>query len=129
MSTAIACTALLGMLLFGLGLNVSLLRQSRRILIGHPDDPSDPLYRAVRAHANTAEYVPMLAVIILWLGAHEPPPWVLGTIVTVTLARFALAAGLLGWPTMGRPNPARFLGALLTYVGGIVLAAAMLLTR
>jgi uncharacterized membrane protein YecN with MAPEG domain len=127
MTTAIVCTALLGLLLFGLGLHVSLLRQSRQVIIGHPDDPTDPMHRAVRAHANTAEYVPLFCVLFLWLGTHQPATWVVAVIVIATGARFLLVAGLLFWPTLARPNPARFLGALVTYLAGIALSAALVL--
>jgi uncharacterized protein len=127
MTIAIACTALLGLLLFGMGLYVSLLRQGRRVIIGHPDDPTDPMHRAVRAHANTAEYAPFLAILFLWHGANQPLTWVLATIVVATVSRFLLVAGLLWWPTMAKPNPARFLGALLTYLCGLALAGAMLM--
>ena len=68
MNIAIVCTALLGLLLFGLGLNVSLQRRQNRRSIGHDASPVDPLHRAVRAHANTAEYVPFFAV--LWAMAY-----------------------------------------------------------
>jgi uncharacterized membrane protein YecN with MAPEG domain len=125
MKTSIICTALLGLLLFGVGLYVSLLRRLRRVSTGHPNDPADPLHRAVRAHANTAEYAPFLAILFLWLGAHQPSDWVVAVIIVATAARFFLAIGLLWWPTMSRPNPARFLGALLTYACGIALAVAM----
>ena len=126
MKTAIVCTALLGLLLFGLGLYVSLLRQFRRVIIGHPADPTDPMHRAVRAHANTAEYAPLLAVLFLWLGAHQPADWIVAVIIVATASRFLLVAGLLWWPTLAKPNPARFLGALLTYLCGLALATAML---
>jgi uncharacterized membrane protein YecN with MAPEG domain len=127
MNIAIVCTGLLGLLLFGLGLYVSLMRQSTRVIIGCPDDPADPMHRAVRAHANTAEYAPLLAVLFLWLGAHQPAGWVLVTMGVATASRYLLVAGLLWWPTMAKPNPARFLGALLTYACGLALSVAMLL--
>ena len=125
MKTAIVCTALLGLLLFGLGLYVSVLRRVKRVIIGHSEEPTDPVYRAVRAHSNTAEYAPFLAVLFLWLGTHQPGDWVVITMIVATASRFALVAGLLWGPTMAKPNPARFLGALLTYICGLLLAAAL----
>ena len=68
MNIAIVCTALLGLLLFGLGLHVSLQRRQNRRSIGHDASPVDPLHRAVRAHANTAEYAPFFAVLFLFRG-------------------------------------------------------------
>lgn len=126
MQVAIVCTSLLGLLLFGLGLFVSIQRQRSRQIIGHHPDPEDPIHRAVRAHANTAEYAPFLAILFLWHGAHAAASWVLWTMAVATAARYLLAGSLLLGPTMARPNPARFAGALATYVCGLLLAAAML---
>lgn len=128
MNVAIVCTALLGLLLFGLGLHVSLQRRSTRRSIGHDASPVDPLHRAVRAHANTAEYAPFFAVLFLWYATRPAPTWIVATIVLATVARFALAGALLFGPSLNRPNPARFLGALFTYICGLVLAAGLLVT-
>jgi uncharacterized protein len=127
MNVAIVCTALLGLLLFGLGLNVSLQRRQNRRSIGHELSPADPLHRAVRAHANTAEYAPFFAVLFLWYATRPAPTWILATIVLATVARFALAGALLFGPSLNRPNPARLFGALFTYVCGLALAAGLLL--
>lgn len=126
MNLGIVCTALLGILLFGLGLYVSILRQRLGQGIGYGSSPVDPLHRAVRAHANTAEYTPYLAVLFLWYAVHQPPVWITATIVVVTASRFLLVAGLLWGTSLNKPNPARFLGALLTYICGLVLAAGLL---
>lgn len=128
MNVAIVCTALLGLLLFGLGFHVSLQRRSNRRSIGHDASPVDPLHRAVRAHANTAEYAPFFAVLFLWYATRPAPTWIVAVIVVATVARFALAGALLFGPSLNRPNPARFLGALLTYICGLVLAAGLLVT-
>ena len=128
MNIAIVCTALLGLLLFGLGLNVSMQRRQNRRSIGHDASPVDPLHRAVRSHANTAEYAPFFAVLFLWYATKPAPAWILATIVLATVARFALAGALLFGASLNRPNPARFLGALFTYICGLVLAAGLLVT-
>ncbi len=60
MKVAIICTALLGLLLFVLGLVVSSTRGSTGKAGAYPQDPADPLFKRIRAHANTAEYAPML---------------------------------------------------------------------
>jgi uncharacterized membrane protein YecN with MAPEG domain len=125
MTIAILCTALLGLLLFGLGLYVSILRGRFRRGVGHDDSPTDPIHRAVRAHANTAEYAPFFALMFLWFATRPAPAWITATIVIATLARFALVAGLLWGKSLNRPNPARFAGALLTYLSGLALAAGL----
>ncbi len=76
MTTAILSTALLGLLIFTLGIAVSLTRGSTKRVIGHDPSPTDRLHKLVRAHGNSAEYAPMLAVLILALGAMNPAAWV-----------------------------------------------------
>ncbi len=123
---ALVCSAILGLLLFGLGLTVSVLRGKFAIHIGYPDDPKHMMHRVVRAHGNTTEYAPFLAVLFLYLGARQPAAWVLWTIGLTTAARILIVIGLLGSGTLARPHPIRFIGALGTYLGGIALTAALL---
>jgi len=122
---AVICTALLGVLLFGLGLYVSILRFRLGQNIGHNANPVHPLHRAVRAHGNTAEYVPVLGLLFLWFAARPAPNWIEVTIAIATGARYLLVAGLLWGKSLEKPNPARFLGALLTYLCGLALAIGL----
>ena len=124
MNVAIVCTALLGLLVFGLGLAVSLTRGATKTNFGFTPDPTDRLYRRVRAHGNAAEYAPMLAILILLIGARNPAPWIVWTFVAATLFRYLHAAGMLVCPSLDQPHPLRFVGALGTYVTGLVLAVA-----
>src|SRR5690348_11836979 len=126
MKTALLCVALLGLLLFGLGLAISLVRQRTGAISGYKDDPADLLYKLVRAHGNTAEYAPMVALLILYVGARDPSAWKSWAMIGTTICRFMLVAGLLMWPSMDRANPLRFVGALGTYIGGAALSVALL---
>lgn len=121
---AMACVAVLGLMIFGLGFHVSMARRKFRIGMGCPDDPAHPLTKRVRAHANTCEYSPMLAVLILLLGSAQPSMLLLVLMVATTLSRVLLALGMLLSPTLAKPHPLRFAGALGTYLGGLALAAA-----
>jgi uncharacterized membrane protein YecN with MAPEG domain len=121
------CIGLLGLLVFALGLAVSLNRGSTRTNFGYTPDPTDRLYKLVRAHGNAAEYAPMLAVLMLFLSGRAPGPFVTGTCILATIARYLHAAGMILSPTLDRPYPLRFAGALLTYVTGLILAVAALL--
>lgn len=125
-STAVVCTAVLGLLLFVLGLVISGLRFRERTMSGHSAQPDHMLTKLVRAHGNTAEYAPFLAVLFLYLGAHGPSPWVVWSMAGATISRLLLVIGLLAWPTMSKPNPARFVGGLGTYVFGAALSVALL---
>lgn len=128
MIVAVACSALLGVLVFGLGLGVSLTRQRTGISAGCPDDPDDPLCRMVRAHGNTVEYAPMLAVLMLIVGSNDPPAWALWTMGLAVLCRYALVLGILVCRTMTAPHPLRFVGAAGTYATGLALCVAALAT-
>jgi uncharacterized protein len=126
MKVAVFCIGELGLLVFGLGLVVSLLRGSTGTNIGHKPDPTDRLYKMVRAHANAAEYGPMLAVLMLVLGARQPGAGMVVTFVIATFCRYLHAAGMILSPSLERPQPLRFIGALGTYITGLVLVAATL---
>jgi hypothetical protein len=128
MVVAVFCVALLGVLLFGLGMTVSLMRGKYKQLGGLNQDPAHPLHKLVRAHGNTAEYAPFLAVLILYLGSQNPGRWVLALMIAATLMRFLLVLGLLLSDTLVRAHPLRFIGALGTYIFGIGLCAAAILS-
>ena len=126
MTTALVCIGLLGLLLFGLGLAVSLFRGRTQTLIGHSIDPTDTLHKLVRAHANTAEYVGVLAVLIWLAGSRSPSTWGSICIIGATLSRYLLAAGIVFGATLDKPHPLRFLGALFTYVFGIAMSLSLI---
>jgi len=123
---AIWCVAALGILLFGMGWPISGLRRQENRYFGFDADPSNLLYKSIRAHANTAEYAPFLAVLILYLGAHNPATWVIWTMVAATACRYLFVVGVIAFPTMAKPNPVRFIGAGGTYVCGLMLSCALL---
>ena len=125
---AIVCTAALGVLLFGLGLAISMVRFLAKRFYGHEVDPADGLYKLVRAHGNTGEYAAFFAVLFLYLGAHDPPGWVVATMVAATLCRYLLVIGMVAFPTVAKPNPIRFLGASGTYFTGLALCGAVVMT-
>ena len=128
MIVAVICVALLALLVFVLGIVVSSNRGRTDRIAGFPEDSRDALYKSVRAHGNTIEYVPILAVLMLYLGSTSPDSWILWTMIAVTVARYLIVAGLLVPVDMNQPNPLRFVGALLTYLCGITLVVATLLT-
>ena len=118
MTIAVICTGLLGLLIFGLGFGVSMTRASTGTNFGYTPDPADRLYKMVRAHSNTAEYAPMLAVLMLLAGARNPATWVLWVMVIVTLSRYLLALGLIVSPTRTSPTRSALYGRWgLTWAG------------
>ena len=121
---AVVCTAILGALVFLLGFNVSRVRGviARQGGAQLPTDPASPLMIAQRAHGNAIEYVPMLAVLFLLVGAREDSLWAAALIVGATLSRVVHAGGTLSLPTLDMFAPVRFVAAMSTYAFGLALA-------
>jgi uncharacterized membrane protein YecN with MAPEG domain len=135
METAVFCLGLLGLLVVGLGLGVSLTRGSTKTNFAYTVDPTDRLYKMVRAHGNAVEYAPMLSILILYLGVlhpsiggHPPTRWVLWTAVAATVSRYLHALGMILSKSLDQTDPLRFVGALGTYIAGLILVAAVFLT-
>lgn len=124
MSDALAWTfaahALLGLLL---GLNVIRLRWKHRVGIG--DGGNREMVRAVRVHANFAEWTPLALLLLLAAELRSAPPdWVAGLGLALLLGRVGHAIGLsrgIG-PSVGRSG-----GMTLTMI--VILAAAGLALR
>ena len=127
MTAALVCTALLGLLVFGLGLGVSALRGSTSTNIGHKLDPGDPLHKMVRAHGNATEYSPMLAILMLAIAGRGATPWMVWTFAAATLSRYLHAAGMVLSSSLDRAQPLRFVGAVGTYLTGLALVVALLM--
>lgn len=128
MTIAVISVAVMAIMLFVLGYLVSTRRMGEETITGMSDDPTNPLRKAVRAHGNSAEWVPILAILMLYLGANEPALWVEIVIGIVALGRVAAAIGFLICETLAKPHPLKIFGALTTYVGGIIMAAMAVLT-
>lgn len=127
MTVMAVCIALLGLLVFLLGLAISVTRYRTRTGTGHPDDPSDILHKLVRAHGNTVEFAPMLALLIWVSGTSTSVAWLTWVMIGATASRYMIVAGMLAAPSLRHTHPLRSLGALGTYVFGTVLAADLLL--
>lgn len=125
-NVALTCAIVLGLQLFGLGLSISIMRFREGTSFGCEPDPANRLHKLVRAHANTAEYAPFLALLFLYLGARSPSTAAVSLIVAATVCRCLLVIGLVAWPTMAKPNPFRFVGALGTYLAGVALCVMLL---
>ncbi len=125
MTTAVVCTSLLALLVFALGMNVSRLRGTATDQF--PTDPTDTLFVAVRAHGNAAEYVPTLAVLILLVGSRDPAAWMIAVFVAATVARYLHAAGIFTASDLSKQTPLRVVGAMGTYLCGLLLVTAALI--
>lgn len=130
MKTALTCIGLLALLVFVLGIAISATRNKTKKSVGYLDDPTTTLHKLCRAHANAAEYIPILCILMFLIAAPgEPARWVLVTMIVATAARYLHAAGMIFPATLARPNLLRVVGAGATYVTGITLAVALLITQ
>lgn len=127
MLTAYLCILLLGLLIFIGGFAVSLARGKAERIAGVPDDPGHPLTKIARAHGNTAEYAPILAMIIFALAQTNPPTWSLYCMGLATLSRYLIFYGIVTCPTMASVYLPRAVGAMGTYIFGTALCIALAL--
>jgi uncharacterized membrane protein YecN with MAPEG domain len=129
MSTVtIVCMALMGILLFLLGANVTRHRAMRGGGNQAPTDPADPLLIAVRAHGNAAEYVPTMIVLLLVCSALSDSWWVDALAIAAFVTRTLHALGMLTSKTLATHGPLRDTGALGTYLVGITLGITAIAT-
>ncbi len=128
MTTAYICIGLLALPVFLLGLAISMNRgkDGPQTMYGTPPDPSNFLHKLIRAHGNTTEFAPMLAVLIYVAAIQGPATWVLWMMWIATAGRYVMVIGLIVSPTLEKPHPLRIAGALSTYVAGTALAVAVL---
>ena len=127
MLTATICIALLGLLIFVGGFAVSTARGKEAQIAGLPADLAHPLTKLSRAHGNTTEYAPMLAVVIYLLAQTNPPVWVLYCVGLATLSRYLIFYGIVTCPTMGKVYLPRAFGAMGTYIFGTILCVALVI--
>jgi uncharacterized membrane protein YecN with MAPEG domain len=123
----IVSIALLGMLVFLLGANVTRHRAMRGDKGPQmPTDPADVLLIAQRAHGNAAEYVPALIGLLIVCSTLTDGRWLDGLAVAALSARVLHALGMLTSKTLTAHGPLRDVGAMLTYASGMALGVTAL---
>jgi len=121
-TVTVVCLALLGILLFLLGANVTRHRAVRGGTGNQmPTDPADRLFIAQRAHGNAAEYVPTLSVLLFLCAVLTDGWWVAALAVAAVVVRTMHAVGMLRAATLAAHGPVRDVGAVGTYFTGILL--------
>ena len=117
------------LILVGLSFAVVRARIAHKVVLGDGGNPA--VLRAIRAHANAAEYIPAGLVGLIGLallnsqgGAAPPlPGWTLHAAgVALTLGRALHAVGL----SLGERNAGRSLGTLLTWLSLIGMGLALI---
>jgi len=105
-------------------LSVAVVRQRRRFQVALGDGGHGPLQRAIRVHANFAEYVP-LALLVLFLAEYSRMQPALVHVLGIMLlcARISHAFGVSKEP---EPLKFRVLGMVLTFSVLLLSALAIL---
>ena len=127
-TTVITCIALMGILVFVLGANVTRHRAIRG-KSGEPQqsmDPTDRLFIAQRAHGNASEYVPSLIGLLIVCSTLTDGWWLNTVAIVATAARYIHAYALLSSKTLATHGPLRDSGAMFTYLSGVALGITAL---
>lgn len=129
MAYALLSVGLLGLLVFLLGANVS--RERRSVTVTQHEAEADPhsaLRKAIRAHGNCIEYIPMLSLMILALGLRLPltPLWIAALMLTAVGSRYIHAIGILTGNSVYETNALKSIGAIGTYIAGTVLSVVLI---
>ena len=123
----IVCIALMGLMLFLLGANVTRHRVIRGATGDQaPSDPADRMFIAQRAHGNASEYVPTLAVLIVVCATLTDGWWLDVLAIAAVSFRSMHALGMLTSKTLAGQVPLRDAGALGTYLTGVLLGVTAL---
>ncbi|MES2663242.1 MAG: MAPEG family protein [Pseudomonadota bacterium] len=129
MSIFVLCSGALILLFAALSLFVSTQRISQKRGFGVPDDPKNLLTKAIRAHCNAAEYIPLLVILFLYFDLRAlNNSWITAFVILGTLGRFLHAAGMLMSSSLARPQPLRFVGTIATYTTLICLGILLFTT-
>jgi uncharacterized membrane protein YecN with MAPEG domain len=124
MNTTLLCSALLVLLYGCLSLNVSVTRlrkrKSSQITEAH-------LSKAIRAHGNASEYIPIFVALFVFLSITHPTPLLTVVAIVATSSRVLHAAGMFRAATVTTRHPLKVCGALGTYICLFSLAIMLLL--
>ena len=86
--------------------------------------------KAQRAHGNSAEYAALLIGLFLIVGfayqGRDLGALAMWTMVAITVSRVLHALGFLLCSTLEKPHALKAIGALVTYLGGLLLAGLVI---
>lgn len=123
MNTFLLSAGALVLLYAVLSTNVSLVRLRKR---KSPGVTEAQLTKAIRAHGNASEYIPLLVAIFLYLHSIQASAFLAVVAVVATLSRVLHAAGMFLIPNVTERHPLRFIGAAGTYVCLFIFGVALL---
>ncbi len=127
MSVYLICSGILVIVYFLLANNVSLTRVRTNVGFGTDSDPMSPLNRAIRAHGNASEYIPLFVALFLYFLVSGASGWIGWVVVIVTICRVLHPISIFIAPDLNGRHPLRFVSAVGTYLGGLALGVALLM--
>jgi uncharacterized protein len=125
MNVFLLCAAILVTFYFILSFNVSRIRLNYRKLRAAGVGGEVTLQKAIRAHGNAAEYIPLFVLLFFFFNAGGPA-WLQWAAVGATASRLLHGVGMLLAKDTNTRHPLRFVGALGTYVAGLAFAYALI---
>lgn len=110
---------LLAILVIVLACRVVMFRRGEAISLGDEKGSID-MKRAVRAHANALENIPLALVLLVLLEINHLTPWLLNSLGLV----FLVARALHAWGLSRKTGPSfgRFYGTVLTWLSILIMA-------
>jgi uncharacterized protein len=111
-----------GLILLYLSIMVSRQRQTSQTSI--LDAGKEEMIKAVRAHGNATEYIPIVLLLLIALAFLNAPMWLLHIVgATLTVGRILHAVGI--YSSLG-VSTARVLGSSLTLIALLIGSVAAL---
>ena len=123
LSASIVYAAALALVFLALSARVVLLR--RRLKVGVGSGGHEVLTRAMRAHGNFAEYVPLALVLLMLVEAGTAAGTLIVHALGLTLLVGRLLHGFFGLNRSAGYSAGRFGGTVLTWL--MILVCALLL--
>jgi len=127
MNVYLICSGILVIVYFLLANNVSMTRVRTKVGFGTDSDPSSSLNRAIRAHGNASEYIPLFVVLFLYFLTSGASGWITWVVIIVTICRILHPLSIFIAADLNGRHPLRFISAVGTYLGGLALGAALLM--
>ena len=124
MNILVLCSGLMALLYAALSVNVSVTRLRKQ---KDSSITEEQLTKAIRAHGNASEYIPLFIASFLFLGISGSSPALAIVAVLATVSRLAHAAGMFRIANVSERHPLRYYGAIGTYVCLFAIAVAVLL--
>jgi uncharacterized protein len=123
--TASVCVAALGILLFGRGASISICRLRNADYYAGAPSPTSFTTKLSRAHGNTAEFAPSLAVLMIVASSQNHGAWLDARMIGGVLSRLLVVIGFLSSTTLERMSLPKAAGAVGTYVFGMILSVSV----